>query len=582
MTPHETTMMFLALGVMLAAALALGEVARLLRQPAVLGEILAGVLLGPTLLGRFAPGWTSQLFPQQGTVAVALQGMTTLAVTLFLLVAGMELDLSTIWRQGRTAITVGLAGIIIPFGFGFLAAWVAPALMGQEPGGNRLIFSLFMATALAISALPVIARTLLDLNLYRSDLGMIIIAAAIFNDLFGWIIFAVILSLMDNPARPSLGLGWVVALTVGFAAAMLTVGRWIIHRLLPWIQAYCSWPGGVLGFALVLALLGAAFTEWAGVHAIFGSFLVGVAIGDSPHLREQTRTTLRQFISFIFAPLFFASIGLRVDFISHFDLRLTLLVLAIACAGKILGCGLGALQSGMERREAWAVGFGLNARGAMEIVLGLLALQYGLIGAPLFVALVIMALVTSMMSGPIMARLLRGRKSRRLADALTARTFLNHLNSATRRGAIRELAHAAAVASGVSPEAVDEAVWAREELLSTGLDKGVAVPHARLEGVVAPVVALGFSEDGIDFDSPDGAPARIIFLILTPLQDGGAQLELLADIARTFRDPAINHKVLQVHSYVQFLALMKTEVGGGVSSCFLVLVARNRNRNLKT
>lgn len=562
MTPHETTMMFLALGVMLAAALALGEVARLLRQPAVLGEILAGVLLGPTLLGRFAPGWTSQLFPQQGTVAVALQGMTTLAVTLFLLVAGMELDLSTIWRQGRTAITVGLAGIIIPFGFGFLAAWVAPALMGQEPGGNRLIFSLFMATALAISALPVIARTLLDLNLYRSDLGMIIIAAAIFNDLFGWIIFAVILSLMDNPARPSLGLGWVVALTVGFAAAMLTVGRWIIHRLLPWIQAYCSWPGGVLGFALVLALLGAAFTEWAGVHAIFGSFLVGVAIGDSPHLREQTRTTLRQFISFIFAPLFFASIGLRVDFISHFDLRLTLLVLAIACAGKILGCGLGALQSGMERREAWAVGFGLNARGAMEIVLGLLALQYGLIGAPLFVALVIMALVTSMMSGPIMARLLRGRKSRRLADALTARTFLNHLNSATRRGAIRELAHAAAVASGVSPEAVDEAVWAREELLSTGLDKGVAVPHARLEGVVAPVVALGFSEDGIDFDSPDGAPARIIFLILTPLQDGGAQLELLADIARTFRDPAINHKVLQVHSYVQFLALMKTEVGG--------------------
>lgn len=558
MTPHEIAMFFLALGVMLLAALALGELARLARQPAVLGEILAGVLLGPTVLGRFAPGVGALLFPSAGSGAIAMQGLTTLAVTLFLLVAGMELDLSSLWRQGRTAIIVGVAGIFFPFFFGFAAAWWAPRAMGMESGADPALFALFFATALAISALPVIARTLIDLNLYRSDLGMVIVAAAIFNDLFGWIVFAVILGMMGEAHHPGLSIGWVIGLTLGFAAAMLTVGRWLIDRILLLAQAYLTGAGGVLGLALVLALFGAAFTELIGVHAIFGSFLAGVAVGDSPHLREQARTTLRQFISFIFAPLFFVSIGLRVDFISHFDLQLVLAVLVIACLGKIVGCGLGARASGMDARESWAVGFGLNARGAMEIILGLLALQYGLIGPRLFVALVVMALLTSMISGPAMARLLQRRSPRRLFHFINAKTFLNHLQSTTRRGAIRELAEAAAAATGLPPDTVDEAVWMREKIMSTGLEQGVAAPHARLERVGAPVVALGLSEAGIDFNSPDGAPARIIFLILTPRHDGGAQLEILADIARTFNEGDMRQKLLEVRSYTQFLALIKT------------------------
>jgi Kef-type K+ transport system membrane component KefB len=136
MTPHEITLMFLALGMMLALALVLGEVARKLHQPAVLGEILAGVVLGPTVLGRLAPGWGASLFPAEGPQALALQGLTTLAVVLFLLVAGMELDLSTIWRQGRTAITVGLAGIVVPFGMGFAAACRSPRRWGWRTGPN--------------------------------------------------------------------------------------------------------------------------------------------------------------------------------------------------------------------------------------------------------------------------------------------------------------------------------------------------------------------------------------------------------------------------------------------------------------
>jgi Kef-type K+ transport system membrane component KefB len=163
----------------------------------------------------------------------------------------------------------------------------------------------------------------------------------------------------------------------------------------------------VLGFALSLTLFGAAFTEWIGVHAIFGSFLVGIAIGDSSHLREQIRAVINQFVSFIFAPLFFASIGLKLNYAANFDWLLTLIVVVIACVGKILGCGVAARSSGMAAAEAWAIGFGMNARGAMEIILALLALQYGVISERVFVALVVLALVTSMMSGPMIQRALR-------------------------------------------------------------------------------------------------------------------------------------------------------------------------------
>jgi mannitol/fructose-specific phosphotransferase system IIA component (Ntr-type) len=324
---------------------------------------------------------------------------------------------------------------------------------------------------------------------------------------------------------------------LAFAALLLTVGRWVIHRILPWIQAHTGWPGGVLSFALTAALFCAALTEWMGVHAIFGAFLFGVALGDSNNLREQTRATMDRFINFFFAPLFFASIGLKVDFIAHFDPMLVAIVLIIASIGKIIGCGLGARWAGMPKREAWAVGFGMNARGAMEIILGLLALQAGVIRERMFVALVVMALVTSMISGPMMQRLLREKKARRFTSYLSRKTFARPLESTDRWEAIAELSQLAAAASELDRDVVTAAVCERERIMATGLANGVAVPHARIADISAPIIAAGISEAGVDFDAADGEPARLVFLILTPALDDGSQLDILADIARTFSDP---------------------------------------------
>jgi Kef-type K+ transport system membrane component KefB len=404
MSSQDTYTLFLCLAVLLGSARLLGELATGFGQPAIIGEIIAGILLGPTVLGRISPEISALLFPRQGMLPVVLTGITTLAIALFLLVAGMEVELSRLWKQGRLATQVGLAGILFPFAIALSAAWFFPLQLGCEKSANQGVFAFFFATAMSISALPVIAKTLMDLKLLHTDFGMVVIASAVFNDLVGWMIFAVILGMMgtaDNPVSPPM----TIALTIGFAIGILTLGRWLIDRSLPFVLKSTSHPGGVLGYATVLALLAAAFTEWIGVHAIFGSFLIGVAIGDSKHLTQSVRDTITQFISYIFAPLFFATIGIRIDFLEKFDLSIIVSVLVIACVGKIVGCSLAARWNGMSRGASLSVGFALNARGAMEIILGLLALNNGLIRNRMFVALVIMALVTSLMSGPAIRRL---------------------------------------------------------------------------------------------------------------------------------------------------------------------------------
>jgi len=535
LTHHDITLLLLGLAILLAAARILAELAQRWHQPAVIGELLAGIILGPTILGALWPSVQQVLFPDTGPINTALHALTTVAITLFMMVAGMEIDISSVWKQGRAALIVGVLGIVIPFAVGFVPAWFAPSALGAKPDSDPLVFALFLATAMAITALPVIAKILMDLNLFRSELGVTIIAAAILNDLFGWIIFALVLAVMGSSAA-DMPVWQTACLTLLFALFMLTLGRWALNRVLPWIQAHSSWPGGVLGFALACALLCAAFTEFIGVHAIFGAFLFGVALGDSQHLRQRTRATIDHFVSFIFAPLFFASIGLHVNFIRSFDLTLVLIVVALASLGKIVGCTLAAHWAGFPRKEAQAIGFGMNARGAMEIILGLLALQAGIIGDRLFVALVIMALVTSLTSGLFIQRTFRGKRAVRFIDYVSAKTFMPELQARTKQDAIKALGTLAAQSAGIDAEDAVSAVWRREQIVTSAMGNGVAVPHARIAGLKLPIVALGFPSSGVDFDPPDDVPVSVIVLILTPSDANELHLSLLADIARVFQN----------------------------------------------
>ncbi|MBL8859972.1 MAG: cation:proton antiporter [Planctomycetes bacterium] len=550
--------LLLALGVLLLAARSLGELARYFGYPTVLGELSAGILLGPALFGRLAPDLSEAVFPSVGPTKTILDGLGTLSVTLFLLVAGMEVDLSRVARQGRTALLVGLFGIVVPFGLGYTTAHTAPGLVGFDPGGNPTVFALFVATALSISALPVIAKTLMDLQLYKSDFGTIVIASAILNDLAGWIVFAVILGMIHNPGEaPNV---WGIVLhSIGFAVAMLTVGRWIVHRVLPWVQAHTAWPGGVIVFSISFALVSAAITEWIGIHAIFGAFLAGIALGDSAHLRERTRATVGEFVSSFFAPLFFALIGLGIDFVSHFDWVVVLVVLTVACLGKIVGCGVGARLSGVAPREALAIGFAMNARGSMEIILGVTAFQAGVIGERLLVALVVMALVTSVIAGPGIQRALARRKPVRFARALKSGAFVLELAAGDEDTAVRELAAAAARATGVDAGEIERAVRQRRTASSSHLVDGVAAPRAQISGIEWPVVALGLSRTGVAIEGAPATSASLVFLVLTPAARPEIEAEILSDLEATLGSAELRAKILAVQSYTELLALLRAD-----------------------
>lgn len=554
--PTQLGIMLLSLALLIGMARLLGELARRFHQPAVLGELLAGLLLGPTVLGWLAPDCQAFLFPVDGPNAIVRDGISTLAIVLFLLVAGMEVDLSIVWKQGRSALKVGTLGTVIPFVLGLLGAMIMPRALGRQAEADPWIFALFLATAMAISALPVIAKTLMDLDLYRTDLGMVIISAAIFNDLIGWTIFALILGMMGTHDS-GLGIGMTLALTLLFAGLMLTVGRWWMHRTLPFLQAYTHYPGGVLGFAVTVGLCGAAFTEFIGIHAIFGAFIVGVALGDSSHLSERTRVMIDEFVSFIFAPLFFASIGLKVNFITHFETTLVLLILILATVGKLVGAVLGARWGGFPPRDRWAIGFAMNARGAMEIILGTLALEAGIIRQRLFVALVVMAIATSALSGPLIRRTLRRRQPHRLLAFLSPKLFLRHLTADSRLEAIRELIALVSQQTGLDANLIEQFAWEREKIAATGIGNGVAIPHARLADLNEPVVAVGISEAGVAFDAPDGQPAHVVFLLITPRRDPTVQLELSANISQMFKDPGAQERILRATSFTELVAALK-------------------------
>ena len=402
--PQDLVTLLLAISIILILSRIASEVGKKIGLPMVMGELIIGVCLGPTVLGTIAPGLYTSIFPfaANRNFSLALDAIFSLSVILLLFVAGLELRFSLFLRHGRVAISTGIGSMVLPFASGFAMAWYFPHWFSVTGGGpTHLLFALFLGTAMAISALPVIARILLDMKLLKTEIGMVIIASAVLNDVVGWIVFSFILSLAGQKNGGGNVL-YTIIYIAAYATFMLIVGRFLINRILPWIQTRLSWPGGVLSLSLGLCLLSAAFTEYIHIHAILGAFIAGLAIGDSVYLREQAREIMHQFVTNFFAPLFFVSIGLKVNFIEHFDLTVVTLILLLAFAGKVAGAGIGARLGGMSGRHALAVGFGLNARGAMEIILGSLAYEARLINNTVFVAIIIMALVTSITSAPLM------------------------------------------------------------------------------------------------------------------------------------------------------------------------------------
>lgn len=389
-----------------------------LKQPGVLGEILAGIIIGPTIMGRFIPSFYKMTFPQIPELNYLLDGIINLAVIMLILVLGLEVDLSTPLKKGKKIVIYSIFPVIIPFIIAFIFAYLTPIIHNQSCINNKLLFSFFFGTAIFISALPVIARILLDLNLFKTEIGSTIISSAIIIDLIGWLSFSLVLS---SSGLSKLSLTTLIFNTLYFLLFIILIillGRKVINRILRFANSHLSYPGSILTILFTFGYLSAAFTEHIGYHSIIGAFAVGIAFGDSVFLKEDIKEGATNFVMQIFAPIFFVSIGLKVDFFNNFNFTLVTIVILLAIISKFLACYVSARLTKTDTIDYLIIAFSLNSRGAVEIILSLVALKAGIINEQLFVALVIMALFTSLIAPPSIKYLLKNRKLSGIKDLL--------------------------------------------------------------------------------------------------------------------------------------------------------------------
>jgi Kef-type K+ transport system membrane component KefB len=409
MSSQDFVTLALQLAAMLACALVFGQVMRRFRQPAVVGEMFGGIVLGPTILGVLAPSLHAWLFDASASVTLARDASIKLGMLFFLFFAGLEVDLSDLKRLGKRAVLIGLVGTLLPIGAGVALVYGLPrAFWGPVAQEHFLSFALFIGMNLANSANPVIARILIDLGLLNGPIGALIMTATIVDDLVNWTLFAIILSDLA-PVGPSAGAPLLanIILVMLFFAVVLGLGRWLGPRTLHWARKRLTWPSGFIAFSILVVLATGSAAEALGIHAFLGAFLAGVALGGTNTEQRQAHDVIGQFVMSFFAPIYFISMGMSTNFIEHFDVVLVAAILAVACVSKVGSVLLGAKAAGMAiDREAWAIGFGLNARGATGIILAGVGLTHRVIDERIFVAIVVMAMVTSLMAGPLIRQLL--------------------------------------------------------------------------------------------------------------------------------------------------------------------------------
>jgi Kef-type K+ transport system membrane component KefB len=397
----EVLQLVVQIAALLFFARLLGELAQRLKQPAVVGEIVAGVLLGPSLLSGLFPQLGRWIVPQTAIQGQLLEVVSLIGVMMLLTLTGLEIDLGLIRRRAGTAVGVALGGLLVPFATGMVLGYLMPADLLVD-ASNRIVFSLFLATALSISAIPVLAKILLDLGLMRREIGQTMLAAGMIDDITGWTLLGLVTALA---AAGSIGLA-MVATTLGtvaiFLVLTLSLGRWLVRGAYDLAQRGLRSRDRHLTVLIALAFGWGAVTQALRLEPVIGAFAIGILFGRLRRLPVDAVNKLEAMTLGVFAPIFFGVVGLKVDARGLLEprmLRLTLLIIGVATFGKVVGVYLGArLVSRQGHWAALAFGSGLNARGAVEIIVASIGLSLGIIGQDIFSAVVVMAVVTSLMA----------------------------------------------------------------------------------------------------------------------------------------------------------------------------------------
>ncbi|WP_306338121.1 cation:proton antiporter, partial [Streptomyces sp. KL118A] len=397
---HPLLLFLLQVGVLLLLAIMLGRLASRCGLPAIVGELSAGVLLGPSLFGWAAPDAAAWLLPSDPAQVHLLDAVGQIAVLLLVGLTGIEMDLRMIRRRGGTALRVSLAGLLVPLALGIGLGYPL-ARMLDIGAADRQMFALYLGVAMCVSAIPVIAKTLMDMDLIHRDVGQLTLAAGMIDDTFGWLMLSVVSAMTVGGLTAGVFAEAIGSLLLVLLIALL-IGRPVVRRALRLCKGSDE---RTVSAAAAMILLASAGTQSIGLEAVFGAYLCGMLIGSSGEFDRARTVSLRMVVLAVLAPVFFATAGLRIDLRALTEpavLGAALIVLTIAVLGKFAGAYIGARLSRLSRWEALALGAGMNARGVIEVIVAMVGLRLGILDTRTYTIIVLVAVVTSVMAPPLL------------------------------------------------------------------------------------------------------------------------------------------------------------------------------------
>jgi Kef-type K+ transport system membrane component KefB len=401
MTEHQLFLFLAEVGLLFLAARIGGEIAARIGIPLHVGELVVGMLLGPSLLGWVWPEGFAALFPKEPLQRSLLDIFSWTGIIFLVLIGGLETRLGVL-RRARGAVIGGwIGGFILPFAGGFALGMAFPRSL-VPAGIDQPVFALFLATAMAISAVPVIARILMDLDLYRTRLGMVILSTAIADDTIGWIVLALVSGMASGGVEAG-SIARTMLLTLAFVVVAFTLGRKFVRVAMRFARDHLKVPYPEVSMMLLLVFACGALTQAIGVHLVLGAFVAAILIGRLPNSKAAVES-VRQVGMGFFVPFFFAYTGIKVNLTTLHGSAFTFTVLAVlvACAGKLIGGTVGARLGGLPKWEAIGVGVGLNARGAMELVIAAIGLSIGVLTDAAYAIIVLIAVLTTVMTAPLL------------------------------------------------------------------------------------------------------------------------------------------------------------------------------------
>lgn len=404
---HQLLLFLIQVALLLGLALLLGRLALRWGLPALVGELTAGILLGASVLGHLPGGLSDLLRLQDSDQRHLVDAVGQIGVLLLVGITGSQLDLSFLRRRTGTVLWVSGGGLIVPLTGGIALGLLLPASAMAE-AGDRPVFALFLGVAMAVSAIPVIAKTLLDLRLMHREIGQLIVGSAVLDDAVGWLLLSVV-SAMATSGFSGPGLALAVGLLVAITGLTLLVGRPLMRPVLRRLDLHDD-PCIDSALVVTVVIVFAALAHGLKMEPVFGAFLAGVLLNSTKALNQRRLAPLRTVVLGVLAPLFFATVGLILNPGLLADPEVALIgviVLAVAVGGKFIGAYAGGRAARLSHWEALSAGAGLNARGVIEIIIATVGLRLGVLTPAMFTIIVLVALATSLLAPVVLRRTAR-------------------------------------------------------------------------------------------------------------------------------------------------------------------------------